>query len=208
MIYIVTAENRNLFRQELLQMYLHRRTMFIDRLGWRLPPTDLGEIDAYDRQDTIYLIARAQPDGPVLASARLLPTDRPHLMSDLFAHACSSPPPHGRDVWEASRFCPAPELGRRARLRSLWEILCGILETCLLFGVGQIIFTANAALLPLALHCGWHASALGPTLPDRIDQVTALQVQVDSAGLLALRGRFGIRAPITRYLLPQHTRAA
>ena len=208
MIYIVTSENRDLFRQDLFQMHRHRRAVFVDRLRWQLPATGLGEIDAYDRRDTIYLIARARPDEPIQASARLLPTDRPHLMGDLFAHACSSPPPCGRSIWEASRFCPAPELSRRARLRSLGEILCGILETCLLFGTEQIVFTANSALLPLTLHCGWQASVLGPTLPDGDDQITAVQVQVHFDGLLALRRRFGIHAPIARYLLPQHARAA
>jgi acyl-homoserine lactone synthase len=199
MVYIVNSENRDLFGADLALMHRHRRAVFIDRLGWHLPSTDRGEIDAYDREDTTYLMVRARPGGPLLASARLLPTDRPHLMGDLFAHTCSTPPPSGPIVWEASRFCPAPHLGPRARLHSLWEILCGIVEMSLLFGVEQVVFTANGALLPLALRCGWHARALGPTLPDREDEMTALAVRIHSDGLGALRRRFGIAAPITRF---------
>lgn len=208
MIHLVTAQNRSLFRHDLQQMHQHRRAVFIERLRWPLPTSELGEIDAYDRQDSIYLLARTRPGAPIQASARLLPTDRPHLMGDLFAHACISPPPRGPNIWEASRFCPAPELNRRARLHNLGEILCGILETCLLFRIERIIFTANCALLPLALHCGWHASVLGPTLADRDDRITALQVWVDSEGLFALRRRFGIATPLVHYLRPRRRRAA
>ncbi|HEY4367115.1 MAG TPA: acyl-homoserine-lactone synthase, partial [Steroidobacteraceae bacterium] len=182
MIYIVNKENRDLFRGELAQMHQHRRVVFVDRLGWRLPVTEYGETDAYDRDDTLYMLLKAPAGGPVLASARLLPTEQPHLMSDLFADACAGPCPRGPTIWEASRFCPAPGLGPRARLHSLWEVLCGILETSLLFGIEQIVFTANTALLPLMVSCGWDAHVLGPTLADGSDQITALRVQVDSHG--------------------------
>ena len=74
------------------------------------------------------------------------------------------------------------------------------METCLLYGVEQITFTANAALLPLVLRCGWDAAVLGPTLRDGDDEVTAVAVRISPSGLLAIRNRFGIDGPVTRYL--------
>lgn len=200
MIFIVNAENRCLFSSELRQMHRHRKVVFVERLRWQTPTVGELEIDSYDHIDTIYLIARSEHSSDVLASARLLPTTQPHLMSEVFAHACSESPPCGPRVWEASRFCTSPSIkSRRARLALLWELLCGIMETCLLYGVEQITFTANAALLPLVLRCGWDATVLGPTLPDRDDEVTAVAVRVSPSGLQALRQRFGINGPVTRF---------
>ena len=200
MIVIVNAENRRLFSGELRQMHRHRKIVFVDRLHWHTPTVGELEVDAYDHVDTTYLIARCGHTSDVLASARLLPTTRPHLMSEVFAHACSAGPPCGPRVWEASRFCTSPSItSRPARLALLWELLCGIMETCLLYGVEQITFTANAALLPLVLRCGWDARALGPTLPDRDDEVTAVAVRVSPSGLQALRQRFDIHGPVTRF---------
>ena len=201
MIYIVNAENRGLFDAELSAMHRARKHIFVDTLGWQLPIHNGEEIDQYDTDDTTYLLAHSPQVTPI-ASARLLPTTVPHLMCDLFAHTCEGGAPHGDHIWEASRFCPSPALSRRERIAALWPIFCGILETALLFDIAQIIFTANAALLPLALKCGWHARVLGPTFADGADTVTAVRVDVDRAGLRLLRRRFLVPSPITRFVSP------
>ncbi len=202
MIYIIDAENRELFDADLSAMHRHRKTTFVDRLGWQIPVVADQERDAYDREDTLYLIARARTGGPLLASARLLPTAAPHLMSDLFAHTCRDRPPSGDLIWEASRFCTAPHLHRRERLDLLWQIFCGIMETALLHDVEQIIFTANTALLPLAMRAGWRARTLGPCFVDGRDTMTAVGVDVELSGLRAMRRRFCIQSPITRFVSP------
>ena len=60
----------------------------------------------------------------------------------------------------------------------------------------------NAALLPLALECGWSAARLGPTLPDGDDEITAVVASITPEGLRAVRGRLGISGPVTRFPLP------
>jgi acyl-homoserine lactone synthase len=130
-------------------------------------------------------------------------------MQGALAHTCSAPPPAGPTVWEASRFCPSPSVGhRRERLRLLWEILCGITETALLYGVDQIIFTANSKLLPLTLKCGWETRLLGPTLIDGCDEVTGVSARMSPEGLRRLRCRTGISAPVTRFITAPWRRAA
>lgn len=203
MIFIVNAENRRFLDADLLQMHRHRKAIFVDRLGWNVPHAGGLEMDPYDREDTIYLIARNRDEGQIQASARLLPTLGPHLMSDVFPHALHDGVPRGAGIWEASRFCPAPQLGgRRIRLTLLWEIFCGIMETSLLFGIERIVFTAGATLLPLALRCGWDAAVLGPTLPDGNDRITAVGVDVTPRGLRSIRERFGVPGPVTRFVTP------
>lgn len=202
MIYIIDAENRALFDADLSIMHRHRKTTFVYGLRWPLPIIAGEERDAYDRDDTRYLIARERGTRPLRASARLLPTTAPHLMGDLFAHTCPGGPPAGDTVWEASRFCTAPQLARRQRLNLLWQVFCGILETALLHDIEQVTFTADRALLPLALGAGWRARTLGPSFADGSAALTAVGVEVDLPGLRTLRQRFAIAGPITRLVSP------
>lgn len=203
MILIVNAENRSLFVSELFDMHRQRKVVFVDRQGWNVPVIGDMEMDDYDDADTTYLIAKADSNSAeVLASARLLPTVRPHLMTDLFAQACDGRAPRGPYVWEVSRFCVNPEVAsRRKRVQLLWEMACGVMETALLHGVEKVTFVANAALLPLALDCGWKCARLGPTLPDGDDEITAVVASITSDGLRAGRKRLGIDAPVTRFAL-------
>lgn len=200
MIVVVTAENRRLFEADLMEMYRQRKIVFVDRAGWKIQVVADQEIDCYDRADTVYLLAKEGLDGPLLASVRLLPTTRPHLIGDLFPAACRDAPPRGPTVWEVSRFCTTPDLPHRGiRLALLWEIICGVMETALLYGVDRVIFAANRALLPLALTCGWEARKLGETVCDEDDEVTATTAIINAAGLRRVRLYHGISIPAIRF---------
>jgi len=202
MIFIVTSENRRAFLAEIDEMHRQRKRVFVDRFGWNIPAVKDKEIDCYDRDETIYLIAKDVPEGPVVASVRLLPTVGPHLMIDLFRDACSTPPPCGPAIWEVSRFCIAPEVrSRRARISLVWDIVCGVSETALLFGIEHVTFATNSSLLPLVLDCGWSAAALGPALPDGNDEITAVAASITPDGLRNVRHRFGVSRPVTRFVL-------
>ena len=200
MVFIVNAENRHCFEQDLLEMHQQRRRVFVEGLGWSLPLSGAMELDQYDGNDVIYLLVKDDPDARLRASVRLLRTDRPHPLLDLFRGLCAAGVPQGPDVWEISRFCTNPAVtSRRDRLALLWEIICASLETALLFDIERLTFVANRALRPLALHCGWEARVLGATQPDRHDEVTAIAADVTRAGLRRVRGRFGVPGPVIRY---------
>jgi acyl-homoserine lactone synthase len=199
MIVVVNAENRSVFEADLIQMYRQRKAIFVDHARWKVPVVGDQEIDCYDREDTIYLLAKERLDSPLLASVRLLSTMKPHLMGDLFTAACRDAPPCGSAVWEVSRFCTTTDLpGRRIRLDLLWEVICGVMETALLYGIDQVIFAANRALLPLALTCGWEAGRLGETLRDEDDEVTAATAVISTAGLRRVRHLHGVSIPAIR----------
>src|SRR5688572_23031935 len=203
MILIINAENRSLFESELIEMHRQRKAVFVDRYGWNVPVRGDMEVDGYDGESTTYLIAKAGSSGEVVASARLLPTERAHLMADLFVAACAGSVPSGPSIWEVSRFCVSPCIdSRRRRVELLWEMACGVMETALLYGVEKVTFVANAALLPLAMQCGWSAVRLGPTLPDGDDEITAVAASITPEGLRETRGRLGVHGPVTRFPLP------
>lgn len=197
-IFIVDAGNRRHFRADLVAMHRHRKAVFVDRAGWSVPVIADQEVDRYDLlPDTLYLLAKADATGPPLASTRLLTTTGPHLMRELYSPAFRAALPNGPTVWEASRYCPAPAIGGRGRrLALLWEIICGVMELALARGIGQVIFVANRALLPLALECGWSARVVGPTLPDGADEMTAVVAQISAEGLRTVRDRHGISGSV------------
>lgn len=209
MIHIVTAENRHLFRHALMQMHVQRKQVFIDELGWKLSAESGIEIDDYDSEDAIYLIEAADPRAPVTVSARLLRTDRPHLLGERFAHLCDAGPPSGAHIWEATRFCPSPGTPKGEPRRSmLARMIAGIMETALLFGVERVTFVASAALAPLALKAGWNATALGPPHRAGGERLRAIAADIDAAGLRRVRAVNGIDAPVTRFTPGRLARAA
>jgi acyl-homoserine lactone synthase len=201
-IVVVDSGNRRHFAADIAAMHRQRKAVFVDRAGWRVPVVADLEIDRFDLlEDTRYLLAKEEPYGPLLASARLLTTTGPHLMQDLHSLSYRAALPSGPRVWEISRYCTAPGIaGRSRRLGYLWEIICAVMEHGLAHDIDQMIFAANRALLPLALNCGWDARAVGPTLSDGDDEVTAVAAAVTPEGLRNVRARHGVADPAIRPL--------
>lgn len=200
MIHIVTQENRPCYGPAILEMHRHRKEVFIDEMGWELFSHDGCEIDGYDTPHAIYLITCMRSFPPVLASARLVPTTKPHLLGDAFAHLCEEGPPRSDRIWEASRFCPAPETPKgESRRALLGEVIAGILETGLLFGVEEVVFVASAALSPVALHVGWDARMLGEMQRHGKERVCAMAASITPDGLAKVRSRLNLPSPVTRF---------
>lgn len=82
----------------------YRHRVFVETLGWELPAVAGLELDQFDRPDTQYLVAR-EDDGRLVGTARILPTDQPYLLGEVFPQLMGgAPPPCSADVWEISRF--------------------------------------------------------------------------------------------------------
>jgi len=82
-------------------MFEARKRVFVDLLGWDLPVlADRYELDQFDDIHARYLIL-ADAGQRHLASARLLPTVRPHILDTLFAELCDEAPPSAPDAWRS-----------------------------------------------------------------------------------------------------------
>lgn len=209
MIYIVSAENRHRFHHLLTEMHRHRKQVFIDKLRWGLEHNAGLEIDSYDRPEAVYLIEAKNHAADISASARMLPTDRPHLLSEQFGDLCDGPLPRGARVWEATRFCPSPDTQAGAPRRAmLGRMIAGIMETALIFGIEQVTYVADAALGPLAQKAGWRVRALGGPRGKGRGKVQAFAASIDAAGLFNVRQTFSIAGPLIRYVPGDFARAA
>ncbi len=199
MIQIVTSENRRLFHHALLEMHEQRKVVFIDRMRWRLEESAGLEIDAFDSAEAIYLL-ETDERGRVRQSARLLKTSAPHLMSEVFPQLCPDGVPRGASVWEATRFCPAPDVAAGApRRQCLGRMIAAIMEAAILFGVGQVSFVAGAALAPSARDAGWDVRPLGPQMRIGRERLVAMLATISLEGLARVRARHGLSGPLTRY---------
>ncbi len=200
MIYLVNQENRHLFESQLRQMWRQRYKAFVEDLGWKLATRNGLEIDQFDTDNTVYLIASDNGDA-VTGSMRLIPTTEPHLMSDLFSELCDMGVPRGADIWESSRTNIRPdEPESRDMTQTMGEIMCGMMEFGLLYGARQITFTANMAILPSVLKAGWDVEPLG--LPRDLDGdlTVACAINVTAAGLRNVQRSRSVQGFVMRYV--------
>lgn len=175
-------------------MFEARKRVFVDLLGWDLPVlAERYEIDQFDDAHARYLIL-ADADQNHLASARLLPTQRPHLLADLFADLCDVAPPIGPDIWEITRFCLDRDL--RAVERRQWRdaLVQGLACYALEHGIRTYVGVAEQAWLDQILAFGWHAEPLGRVRNLGTMRVGALRIGI-SAETPALLAANGIHAP-------------
>lgn len=176
-------------------MFEARKRVFVDLLGWDLPVlADRYEIDQFDDTHARYLIL-ADTDQNHLASARLLPTQRPHLLADLFADLCDVAPPSGPDTWEITRFCLDRDL--RAAERRQWRdaLVQGLASYALEHGIRTYVGVAEQAWLNQILAFGWHAEPLGRVRTLGTMRLGALRIDI-SAETPALLAANGIHAPL------------
>ena len=177
-------------RQVLHAMFRARKHVFVDILKWDVPV--LGgqyEIDEFDDEHAIYVLILGK-DGHHLASARLLPTTRPHILETLFPDLCTHAVPKGPRIFEITRFCLDP--GQRARERRHARNL--LVSTLVSFALqrGISIYTGVAELgwLQQILAFGWDCRPLGPPcgLERRMLGALAIHIASDTPLRLAEKG--------------------
>ena len=151
MIHIVTPENDYYYRDEMEQAYRLRHRVFVEEMGWHnLAKPDGREIDQFDNKHAVHMLYIERSE--VLGYQRLLPSTRPHLLSDVMPELCEVERPIGADIWEISRHCVAP--GHRSSGSYATPIAnalaSGLLEWALECGVSKFIIEIEpAGLLPL-----------------------------------------------------------
>lgn len=124
---IEQALSDRLFRS----MFEERKRVFVDLLGWDIPVlAGRYEIDQFDDDEATYIVV-TDGTGEHCGSARLLRTDRPHILDTIFPHLCDDIPPAGPTVLEITRFCLARRLKARERLATRNRLVSALVEHAL-----------------------------------------------------------------------------
>lgn len=194
MIHIVTAENEHRYRDEMEQVFRLRHKVFVEELGWtNLARPDGREIDQFDTKHAVHMLYIE--DKQVLGYQRMLPSTRPHLLSDVMPELCEVERPVGPHIWECTRHCVAPGHRDRGRFASPIAniLLSGIVEWGLANGVTTAIIEIDPRLLLRLVQLHFRMQPLG--LPKKIgnQDVVAVTATFDQRTLERLRELRGNR---------------
>lgn len=200
---VVTPDLYAAYADQLRLMFRQRCRVFKQRLGWSVADRAGEERDAFDSYYPIYLLAY---DGGVLAGSwRFLPTTGPYMLRDVFPQLLAgAKAPYHPLIWEGSRFAVESRGGRR-RVSS--ELLCAVTETCIAFGIRELITVYDARMERLLPRLGcppkWQSQ------PCRIGDSLAFTGRFDMnhETLASLRAVGGIQASVIRNA-PFHDQAA
>lgn len=161
-------------------MFAARKAVFVDLLKWDVPVLDGAyEVDQFDDEHASYLVL-ADSDGRHLGSARLLRTDRPHILGSFYGELCEDGAPRGKDIREITRFCLDRSLKAAERRQVRDTLVTALAEHALRDGIATYSAVAEIGWLQQILAFGWRCLPLG--LPREIDGalLAALRIDIDA----------------------------
>lgn len=177
-------------------MFRLRAEVFGTRLGWQVQvDADGFEIDPFDSLDRAHYII-AQGDGHVDACWRLLPTNGPYMLRDVFPELLhGTPAPAAHDVWELSRFAVASDRVGQADSAGTHQIGFGELSVALMAestrfaranGIARYVTVTTTAIERMLKKQGVHVYRLGPPLRIGAVLTVACFIEIDRVTLQAL----------------------
>lgn len=153
-----SAAHGELFKQ----MYRQRKAVFHDALNWDVQIQDGEfEIDEFDREDTVYLMAFDESDA-LVGSTRLVSTATPHMLSGPFRSMFPSVGFCSPLIWEATRFLVLGDKSIQPNgvSTAACEILLGGCRFGLDNGLAQILAVYDSGVHRLYRRCGLHTTTL------------------------------------------------
>lgn len=191
MLHLINAENRDRpLNQRLLEAsYRVRHDQYVNVRGWKaLDRPDGREIDQFDTPDATYLI---WADGDeVLGGARFVPTDKPHLMSNIFPHIVTfAPVPCTPKIWELTRLFSSREGASTAnRRRVTGDVFSAMFELALHHKLEAISIVCDTFFVTRFLGMGLQVTPLGLPTPYAEGTCVAVTLPVSVDQLLIARG--------------------
>jgi acyl-homoserine lactone synthase len=188
MLHIVNDDNVAHFSDNLDQAFRLRHKVFVLEKDWTdLSREDGRETDRFDDEHAVHMLYIEA--GRVIGYQRMLPTTRPHLLSDVMPELCEAERPVGPNIWEWTRYCVEPAHRERGRMLSpvANALLSGIVEWGLDTGVDTIVIEMNPIWLLRLVQLHFRVTPLG--LPRRIngEETVAVTANFDERTLARLR---------------------
>lgn len=200
MIDMIAPDARDAFAMPLMQMYRDRKRVFVDQLGWQLKaPGSWLELDDYDNEHAVYLMARDAENGDHLGSVRLLATTGAHMMEGVFPHLCMDGVIRSERTWEISRLVAAVHGRGKAgtRLLRVHRMLAiALVEFAMLNDIESFVLVAESQRVPALLSVGWSVLPLGLPVEADGQTIEALQIVIAPDTLEKMRARLGYAEPL------------
>jgi N-acyl-L-homoserine lactone synthetase len=159
-------------------MFVDRKRLFIDLLGWDVPVAGAHEIDQFDDAHAHYLIA-VGADGGHIGSLRLLPTTRPHILDTIFSDLCPLGVPTGSTTFEITRLCLPQRLGAAGRLQVRNALISAMIDHALASGIARLTGVVEERFRRQVLAMGWLAEPLGPAVRSGVQTLGAFALHIE-----------------------------
>jgi N-acyl-L-homoserine lactone synthetase len=175
--------------------------VFVDRLGWQLPsPQSWLEVDDFDNECAVYLVARSPMTGGHAGSVRLLPSTGKHMLNSLFQSLCAGAVPVGNDCWEISRLVTSPPDVAGTSVIKLHRLMAlALLEFAALNSIHRYTLVAETHRVPALLSIGWTVTPLGLPTDFMGQKLQALQIAVEDRPMRDLRARLQIHSAVLQF---------
>jgi len=196
MIHVVTAANRRFYEPQLLQMHRQRKTIFIDRRGWKALTVaeNGGEYDEGDDERAIYFLALTS-SGDVERAMRLRPTTDWSMLGDLFPQFVGpdEAPVSNPDVWEMARYYATGNTRQDENFGRRGEFGLSLLEKAVQCGIKRVLLLSDLALVGSVMRSGWQMRIIG--LPGAYDEgeCVAGEIECSPEAVETLKERLNIR---------------
>ncbi len=163
----------------------YRHKVFIEMLGWELQTKNGVELDQFDRPDTLYVIAQ-DDEGTINGCARLLPTDRPYLLGEVFPQLLNGQPlPASPEVWELSRFAAVDFNTQTSSALGQFssEIAVSLLRHSIVCaakqGAKRLITVSPLGVERLLRRAGFHSHRAGPPMIISGHPIVACWIEIE-----------------------------
>ncbi len=167
----ITGNCENLTSDLYFRVAHYRHQVFVEKLGWSLVSQNGKEADQFDRADTVYVVAQDQ-DDQISGCARLLPTDKPYLLGEVFPQLLPQglPLPCSSEIWELSRFAAVDLTHQNAVHEGQFssEVAIGLLQAAIECaakkGAKRLITVSPVGVERLLRKAGFYAHRAGPPM--------------------------------------------
>ncbi|MEW9856677.1 acyl-homoserine-lactone synthase [Novosphingobium sp. M1R2S20] len=183
-------------------MFEARKAVFVDLLKWDVPVlAGRYEVDQFDDIHATYLVV-TDAHARHLASARLLPTTRAHILDSFYSELCDEPPPRQADVLEVTRFCLDRRLRAAERRTARDALVHHLVAFALAHDIVALSAIAELTWFQQILAFGWRCRPLG--LPRNLDgqflAAMRIEIEQDTPARLIAAGlsEAGVDAPAHR----------
>jgi acyl-homoserine lactone synthase len=165
------------------------------------------ERDQFDHDEAVHHLCVY--GGRVVGYQRMLPTTRPHLLSDVFPELCEGPIPRGSNVFEWTRNCVAPEWRDSATgvSKVSFELTLAVVEWGLSVGVDTVTVEYDPLFLLRALQMQFLVRPLGRQRMMAGRPAIAVVMEFDERTLATVQQVYGSTAPVFGHTLKGHDRS-
>lgn len=171
------------------KLFKYRYDVFIDALGWELETPLNMEVDQFDHDGTLYVVAKNKEED-VIGCARLLPTTESYLLEEVFPELLNGQTaPKSPDVWEVSRFTNlvstqnelSPSIGNGGQISELsfTELLKATIQCAKKQGAKRLISVSPIGIEKLLRKAGIRGNRLGPAKVINNHAIIACWIDVD-----------------------------